>query len=126
MAGAGLPGASRPPAAPELTEQPAPERYLGWAEVRPLFGGISRTTAWRGARDGWLPRPVRVSPGRNAWRSSDIAAWQAALDRRAVAQAGEPIQAPIPMAASRPPGRPRRHPLATRHWRTDPSEGLGG
>ena len=37
----------------------APETYLGWQDVKPLFGGISRTTAWRGVRDGWLPRPGR-------------------------------------------------------------------
>jgi predicted DNA-binding transcriptional regulator AlpA len=60
----------------------APERYLGWREVKPLFGGISRTTAWRGVRDGWLPRPVQVSPGRRAWRSSDVKDWQTHLDPR--------------------------------------------
>lgn len=60
----------------------APERYLGWREVQPLFGGISRTTAWRGVRDGWLPRPVKVSPGRHAWRWSDVAGWQAGLQSR--------------------------------------------
>lgn len=59
-----------------------PEHFLGWLDVRPLFGGISRTTAWRGVRDGWLPAPIRISPGRKAWRSSDIAAWQAELDPR--------------------------------------------
>lgn len=59
-----------------------PERYLSWREAQPLFGGISRTTAWRGVRDGWLPRPVRVSPGRQAWRWSDIVAWQTALQPR--------------------------------------------
>lgn len=60
----------------------APEQYLGWRDVQPLFGGISRTTAWRGVRDGWLPRPVQVSPGRRAWRASDISAWQAELRAR--------------------------------------------
>jgi predicted DNA-binding transcriptional regulator AlpA len=38
------------------------EQHLGWREVQPLLGGISRTTAWRGVRDGWLPSPVRISP----------------------------------------------------------------
>jgi predicted DNA-binding transcriptional regulator AlpA len=68
--------------------QPAPsgqpERYLAWPEVRPLFGNISRTTAWRGVRAGWLPRPVQVSPGRHAWAASDIAAWQADLQPRRI------------------------------------------
>jgi predicted DNA-binding transcriptional regulator AlpA len=59
-----------------------PQQFLGWREVQPLFGGISRTTAWRGVRDGWLPRPVQVSPGRQAWRASDVTAWQARLGHR--------------------------------------------
>lgn len=59
-----------------------PEQFLGWREVQPLFGGISRTTAWRGVRDGWLPPPVQVSPGRHAWRASDVAAWQDRLSHR--------------------------------------------
>ncbi len=29
-----------------------PEQYSGWRKAQPLFGGISRTTAGRGARDG--------------------------------------------------------------------------
>jgi predicted DNA-binding transcriptional regulator AlpA len=60
----------------------APERYLGWRDVQPLFGGISRTTAWRGVRDGWLPPPVQVSPGRRAWRASEVAEWQSRLAHR--------------------------------------------
>jgi predicted DNA-binding transcriptional regulator AlpA len=59
-----------------------PERYLDWREARALFGNISRTTAWRGVRDGWLPRPVQVSPGRRAWRASDVADWQTQLNPR--------------------------------------------
>lgn len=57
--------------------QCTPERFLSWREVQPLFGGISRTTAWRGVRAGWLPQPVQVSPGRKAWRASEVTAWQA-------------------------------------------------
>jgi predicted DNA-binding transcriptional regulator AlpA len=64
-----------------------PERFLGWQEVQPLFGGISRTTAWRGVRDGWLPRPVLVSPGRKAWKASDVAAWQDRLAHRRAPEA---------------------------------------
>lgn len=59
-----------------------PERYLSWTDVKPLFGGISRTTAWRGVRAGWLPAPVPVSPGRRAWRASDVSAWQSRLRPR--------------------------------------------
>jgi predicted DNA-binding transcriptional regulator AlpA len=70
-----------------------PERYLGWRDVQPLFGGISRTTAWRGVRDGWLPPPVQVSPGRKAWRASDVADWQDRLGRRS---APPPVPEPRP------------------------------
>lgn len=63
-----------------MSEQP--ERYLKWREVQPLFGGISRATAWRGARAGWLPSPVQVSPGRHAWRESEVSAWQNRLRPR--------------------------------------------
>lgn len=53
-----------------------PERLYSWREVRPLLGNIGRATAWRMVRDGRLPAPMRISPGRVAWRHSDIAAWQ--------------------------------------------------
>lgn len=74
------------------------ERYLGWRDVQPLFGGISRTTAWRGVRDGWLPAPVQVSPGRKAWRASDVAAWQVRLE--AVCPVEAPSPGPSPRSAS--------------------------
>ena len=55
----------------------APERYLSWPQVRPLVGNIGRTTAWRMEKAQTFPAPVSVSPGRRAWRESDILAWQA-------------------------------------------------
>jgi prophage regulatory protein len=55
-----------------------PERYLSWPQVRPLVGDIGRTTAWRLERAGHFPKSLSVSPGRRAWRESDIVAWQAA------------------------------------------------
>ena len=54
-----------------------PERYLSWPQVRPLVGDIGRTTAWRMEKAQKFPAPVSVSPGRRAWRESDILAWQA-------------------------------------------------
>ena len=62
----------------EHQAQRAPERYLSWPQVRPLVGDIGRTTAWRLERQGLFPRSLSVSPGRRAWRESDILAWQAA------------------------------------------------
>lgn len=55
--------------------QSAPDRFLSWSEVRPLVG-ISRTTAWRLERDGKFPLRFRPSPGRCAWRESEILRWQ--------------------------------------------------
>jgi predicted DNA-binding transcriptional regulator AlpA len=93
------------------------ERYLGWRDVQPLFGGISRTTAWRGVRDGWLPAPVQVSPGRKAWKASDIAAWQGQLEALGRAEApplGPPsrLSSWAPTLATLPKPRPakRRYP----------------
>lgn len=57
---------------------PSPERMLSWRQVRPLVGDIGRTTAWRLERQGAFPSSLPVSPGRRAWRESDILAWQAA------------------------------------------------
>lgn len=59
-----------------LDPLPAVEPIYPWRKARPLFGDIGRTTAWRMIRAGTLPAPVRVSPGRVAWRHSDIVAWQ--------------------------------------------------
>jgi predicted DNA-binding transcriptional regulator AlpA len=53
------------------------QRLLPWPLVRPLAGDIGRTTAWRAIRRGEFPAPIKVSPGRVAWRESDVLAWQA-------------------------------------------------
>jgi predicted DNA-binding transcriptional regulator AlpA len=53
------------------------ERLLSWPKVRQLAGDMGRTTAWRLEKVGQFPAPVQVSPGRVAWRESDILAWQA-------------------------------------------------
>jgi len=54
------------------------ERYLSWKQLHPVYVNVSRSTAWRGIRDGEFPAPVRISRGRVAWRERDILAWQAA------------------------------------------------
>lgn len=53
------------------------EPIYTWRDARPLFGNISRTTAWRMVRAGQLPKPVHISPGRIGWPHSAIAQWQA-------------------------------------------------
>lgn len=55
-----------------------PERFYGWPEVQPMFGGLSRMSVWRGVKAGRIPAPVAVSPNRKAWPESAILAWQAA------------------------------------------------
>jgi predicted DNA-binding transcriptional regulator AlpA len=42
-----------------------------------MAGNMGRATAWRLERAGDFPPPVKISPGRVAWRESDILAWQA-------------------------------------------------
>jgi prophage regulatory protein len=57
------------------------DRLLPWRTVKELTG-ISRTTAWRLQNAGAFPRPLVISPGRIAWRESDVSAWKAALTPR--------------------------------------------
>ena len=54
-----------------------PDELYPWPIAQRMFGGISRVTAWRAARAGDLPKPIKTSTGRVAWRASDIRDWQA-------------------------------------------------
>jgi predicted DNA-binding transcriptional regulator AlpA len=63
----------------QLNELGNVEPIYSWRDARPLFGGISRTTAWRMVRAGQLPRPVQISPGRVGWRHTDVQAYQSKL-----------------------------------------------
>jgi predicted DNA-binding transcriptional regulator AlpA len=38
---------------------------------------LSRTSVWRGVREGWFPSPVSVSPGRIAWFEDEVTSWLA-------------------------------------------------
>jgi predicted DNA-binding transcriptional regulator AlpA len=55
---------------------PRPEPLLPWSKARPLLGDIGRSTAWRLVRAGKLAAPIKLSPGRVAWRESDLHAFQ--------------------------------------------------
>ncbi len=60
-----------------MTKQPhSPDRFLTWPEVHARVR-LSRTTVWRREKDGTFPRRVRVTPGRVAWRESEIDAFVA-------------------------------------------------
>jgi len=58
-------------------ETATPDRFLTLEQVRDLHP-VSRATRWRMVRDGDFPPPVRISPGRIAWRESDVRQWIAA------------------------------------------------
>jgi predicted DNA-binding transcriptional regulator AlpA len=51
-----------------------PVRLLDDAEVRARLGNVSRSTRQRLQRVGF-PKPLRVSPGRIAWREADVDRW---------------------------------------------------
>ena len=36
---------------------------------------VSRTTRWRMVKRGEFPAPLQISPGRVAWKESDVRAW---------------------------------------------------
>lgn len=55
--------------------------YLPWKKVEPRVG-ISRTTAWRLQKVGDFPKPYVVSPGRVAYRESEVEAWKASRGHR--------------------------------------------
>lgn len=42
---------------------------------------LSRTSVWRGVREGWFPSPVSVSPGRIAWFEDEVTSWLASRPR---------------------------------------------
>jgi predicted DNA-binding transcriptional regulator AlpA len=58
--------------------------YLPWKKVEPRVG-ISRTTAWRLQQSGDFPKPYVVSPGRVAYRESEVEAWKASRGHRSAA-----------------------------------------
>jgi prophage regulatory protein len=55
-----------------FTEQLDP--YISPREFRQITG-LSDPTIWRMRRRHELPEPVRLSPGRVAWRASTIRQW---------------------------------------------------
>jgi predicted DNA-binding transcriptional regulator AlpA len=80
--------------------------YLSWSKVEPRVG-ISRTTAWRLQKRGDFPRPYVMSPGRVAYRESEVEAWKASRGHRSeprqLRRPQEPRSA-SPAAPSETPG----------------------
>jgi len=56
------------------TTQNSADRFLTAAELDQLHP-VSRATRWRMIEKGSFPKPIRISPGRIAWRESDVRAW---------------------------------------------------
>lgn len=77
-------------ASKELPEPVQPD-YRGLQDRRLIPGSkvygkvgctsLSRTSVWRGVREGWFPSPVSVSPGRIAWFEDEVTSWLATRPR---------------------------------------------
>jgi predicted DNA-binding transcriptional regulator AlpA len=66
----------------EFLDADAPDgAYLPWKKVESRVG-ISRTTAWRLQKTGDFPKPYVMSPGRVAYRESEVEAWKASRGHR--------------------------------------------
>jgi len=77
-------------------DPPAKDRLLGWPRVKDRVD-ISRTTAWRLEKRGDFPKSVQVSPGRVAWRESEIDAWKSSrCPRDSAPPSKRPAQAERP------------------------------
>ena len=72
--------------------------YLSWSKVEPRVG-ISRTTAWRLQKRGDFPKPYVVSPGRVAYRESEVEAWKASRGHRGEPRLVRPPEPPRALAA---------------------------
>jgi len=89
----------------------ATDRLLRWAQVRDITG-LSRTTVWRLQKAGDFPLPVRMSPGRVAWRERDLCDWTAARQPSRVdpGTEGGQRQPQRPLAVPSPDVRPANLP----------------
>jgi len=79
--------------------------YLPWKKVESRVG-ISRTTAWRLQKCGEFPKPYIVSPGRVAYRESEVEAWKASRRHRVasrLAQTCEVLPSRSPASAASAP-----------------------
>lgn len=67
---------------PDLVDEPTACAILGGAD-----SPIHRSTLWRGCKNGRYPKPIKVGPGTNRWRRSELLAVieKAAAERDEVA-----------------------------------------
>lgn len=57
-------------------EKITPTRFLTFAQVKELTG-LSRTSIWKGEKEGTFPRRRLISTNRVAWREDEIREWMA-------------------------------------------------
>jgi prophage regulatory protein len=50
-------------------------KLLDHADLAALGIKFSRVHLWRLCRAGRFPKPIKLSPGRNAWSEAEIADW---------------------------------------------------
>ena len=91
--------------------------YLPWKKVEPRVG-ISRTTAWRLQKSGDFPKPYVVSPGRVAYRESEVEAWKASRGHRSAATARS---APVASAITAQTVEALPEPAETPIWSPTPA-----
>jgi prophage regulatory protein len=60
---------------------PDPCRMLRAKDVAKLLS-IHEMTVWTMARDGRLPKPIKIGPGTTCWRYRDIERWLDELSER--------------------------------------------
>jgi prophage regulatory protein len=53
--------------------------YVSVADLAARYS-VARSTIWRWAASGRMPRPQSISPACTRWRLSDIEAWDAERD----------------------------------------------
>jgi prophage regulatory protein len=87
--------ATRSPLKPNIA--PSRRRLIRNAEVRNRTG-LSKTSLWRGGRDGTFPKPVKSSPGCVAWLEDEVEAW---IDSRVTARDRESRTAWAPRTRKR-------------------------
>lgn len=50
------------------------DRIIREVECKKLTG-LSRTTRWRGEKDGWFPKRRQLSPNSIGWYESEVKKW---------------------------------------------------
>jgi prophage regulatory protein len=65
-------------------------RYLRRPEVQRVTG-LGQDSIYRGGREGWFPRPYKLSERATGWREDEVRAW---LESRPETNPEQPLTAP--------------------------------